>query len=42
MNPLAHYKGTAEEILKQLKGKKIDFLLLVLVQEELLLALAEN
>jgi len=25
MNPLAHYKGTAEEILKQLKGKKIDF-----------------
>ncbi len=25
MNPLAHYKRTAEEILKQLKGKKIDF-----------------
>ncbi len=25
MNPLAHYKITAEEILKQLKGKKIDF-----------------
>lgn len=25
MNPLAHYKKTAQEILKQLKGKKIDF-----------------
>ncbi len=25
MNPLTHYKKTAEEILKQFKGKKIDF-----------------
>jgi len=25
MNPLAHYKTTAREILKQLKGKRIDF-----------------